>query len=114
MHIRRWNEAKLNTALAAELAEACEIHPFLSLMLTAQGVETPEQVLAYIMGTEEEIDSYAFPDMEAAVARIHRAVAQGDAGHPADDGIGEGFCAAGKQHKRHSLQVSAFYDTLNL
>lgn len=76
MHIRRWNEAKLNTALAAELAEACEIHPFLSLMLTAQGVETPEQVLAYIMGTEEEIDSYAFPDMEAAVARIHRAVAQ--------------------------------------
>ncbi len=76
MHIRRWNEAKLNTALAAELAEACEIHPFLSLMLTAQGIETPEQVFAYIMGTEEEIDPYAFPDMEAAVGRIRRAVAE--------------------------------------
>ena len=45
MQIRRWNEQKLDTTLAAELAEACEIHPFLSLMLTSRGLTTPEQIL---------------------------------------------------------------------
>ena len=49
MQIRRWNEAKPNTSLAAELAEACELHPVLSLMLTAQGMETPEQIFTYII-----------------------------------------------------------------
>lgn len=76
MQIRRWNEAKLNTALAAELAEACEIHPFLSLMLTAQGMETPEQIFTYIIGQEEELDPFSFADMEAAVERIRHALSQ--------------------------------------
>ena len=48
MQIRRWKESKPDTALAAELAEACEIHPFLALMLTAQGLNTPEQIFEYL------------------------------------------------------------------
>ena len=58
VHIRRWNEQKPNTELAAELAELCEIHPFLSLLLTARGMDTPEQVFSFLVGQEEEIDPF--------------------------------------------------------
>ena len=74
MQIRRWIEQKPNTALAAELAEACEIHPFLALMLTAMGMDTPEQVFSYIVGYEEEVDPFSFADMEKAVDRIRYAI----------------------------------------
>ena len=76
MQIRRWNEAKPDTALAAELAEACEIHPFLSLMLTARGLDTPEQIFSFIIGQEEEVDPFAFADMEQAVERLQRAISE--------------------------------------
>ena len=59
MQIRRWNEAKLDTNLAADLAEACEIHPFLSLLLTAQGYDTPESIFSFLVGSEEEVDRLA-------------------------------------------------------
>lgn len=78
MQIRRWDEAKPDTILAAELAEACEIHPFLSLMLTAQGLDTPEQIFQYITGYEDAVDPYSFADMEAAVERIRRAIDDGE------------------------------------
>ena len=74
MQIRHWNEQKPNTTLAAELAEACEIHPFLALMMTALGMDSPEQVFGYIVGYEEEVDPFSFADMEVAVDRIQRAI----------------------------------------
>ena len=74
VQIRRWNENKVNTELAAELAEACEIHPFLSLMLTSRGLDTPEQIFAFLVGQEEEIDPFSYIDMAAAVKRVQRAV----------------------------------------
>ena len=74
MQIRRWNENKPNTALAAELAEACEIHPFLSLMLTARGLETADEIFAFLIGNDEEIDPYSYLDMDVAVERVKRAV----------------------------------------
>ncbi len=74
MHIRRWNEQKPNTELAAELAEMCEIHPFLSLLLTARGIDTPEQVFSFLVGQEEEIDPFAYADMSAAVERVQSAI----------------------------------------
>lgn len=77
--MRRWRFAELDTELAAELAEECEIHPFLSLLLTTQGLRSPEDVFAYIIGTGEETDPYSFADMEKAAERIQQAV---DAGEP--------------------------------
>jgi len=74
VQIRRWNEKKPNTELAAELAELCEIHPFLSLLLTSRGLETPEQIFSFLVGQEEEVDPFAYADMDAAVARIQRAI----------------------------------------
>ena len=74
MLMRRWNEAKLDTDLAAELAVACEIPPFLALMLTARGFDTPEDMLGFLTGQEEEVDPFDFVDMDRAVARIRQAV----------------------------------------
>lgn len=74
MQIRRWNESKLDTSMAADLAEACEIHPFLSLLLTAYGYDTPEAVYSFLIGQEEEVDPFSFTDMEKAVERIRRAI----------------------------------------
>ena len=77
MQIRRWNEQKPDTNLAAELAEACEIHPFLALMLTARGLTTPEQIFEFIVGYEEEVDPFSFADMQAAVDIINNAIETG-------------------------------------
>lgn len=74
MQIRRWNEKKPNTELAAELAEACEIHPFLSLMLVSKGLDTPDQIFAFLVGQEEEVDPFAYIDMEIAAERVQRAM----------------------------------------
>lgn len=74
MQIKRWNENKPDTSLAAELAEACEIHPFLSLMLTSRGLTTPEQIFEYIVGYEEEVDPFSFADMQDAVDNINEAI----------------------------------------
>lgn len=74
MQIRRWNEAKLDTNLAADLAEACEIHPFLSLLLTAQGYDTPESIFSFLVGSEEEVDPFSFADMDVAVQRVQKAI----------------------------------------
>ena len=74
MQIRRWNEAKLDTNLAADLAEACEIRPFLSLLLTAQGYDTPESIFSFLVGSEEEVDPFSFADMDAAVQRVQKAI----------------------------------------
>ena len=77
MQIRRWNEQKPDIALAAELAEACEIHPFLSLMLTSRGLTTPEQIYEFIVGYEEEVDPFSFADMQKAVDAILNALENG-------------------------------------
>ena len=77
MQIRRWNEQKPDIDLAAELAEACEIHPFLSLMLTSRGLTTAEQIFEYIVGYEDEVDPFSFADMQKAVDEIKNAIEQG-------------------------------------
>ncbi len=74
MRIKRWKISPLDKNVAAELAEACELHPFLSLMLSAQGVASPEEAMAFLAGQEEEVDPFSFADMDAAVDRITRAL----------------------------------------
>ena len=78
MRIKRWEFSPLDTALAAELAEQCEIQPFLSLLLTTRGMTAPEDVYAYISGQEEEADPFAYADMEAAAQRIRLALVAGE------------------------------------
>lgn len=74
MFLKHWNYVKPNTDLASELAEICEINPILALLLTTRGITTPEEVLSFLAGQEEEADPFSFADMEAAVERISRAL----------------------------------------
>lgn len=76
MLIRRWNINQPDTALAAELSEACEINPFLSLLLTTRGLTAPEDFYAFLAGNEEEIDPLDYADMSRAAARVRRALEQ--------------------------------------
>ncbi len=74
MRIKRWRISPLDKDVAAELAASCELHPFLSLMLSARGISSPEEAMAFLTGTEEEVDPFSLMDMEKAVARIERAL----------------------------------------
>lgn len=74
MFLKRWHYIQPNTVLASELAETCEINPVLALLLTARGITTPEEVLSFLAGQEEEVDPFDFTDMELAVNRITRAL----------------------------------------
>ena len=74
MRIRRWNTIPLDTAAAAQLAEQCEIQPFLALLLTTCGITEPEDAFVFLAGQQEELDPYSYADMEAAVDRIRRAL----------------------------------------
>lgn len=76
MRIRRWDVDTPDTALAADLAEACEIHPFLSLLLTTRGLQSPEEILAFLVGQEEGADPFSYADMDKAVERIETALAE--------------------------------------
>ena len=76
MRIKQWEMAPLDKALAAEMAEVCELHPFLSLLLTAGGMTAPEEMMAFLVGQEEEADPLAFADMEKAVERIQTAISR--------------------------------------
>ncbi len=76
MFLRRWQYTQPDTALASELAEACEINPILALLLSTRGITTPEEVYAFLAGQEEEADPYDFADMAVAVKRIRRALEQ--------------------------------------
>ncbi len=74
MLMKRWNITQPDTALAASLSEACEINPFLSLLLTTQGMDTPEAIYSFIAGHEEEIDPLDFADMDKAARRVRQAL----------------------------------------
>ena len=74
MLLKRWKMAQTDKTAAAELAESCELHPFLALLLTSQGVTAPEEAMAFLTGSEEEADPFAFADMERAVDRIQQAL----------------------------------------
>ena len=71
---KQWRLSQPDKTLAAELAESCELHPFLSLLLTSRGIDSPEEALSFLTGSQEECDPYDFVDMDKAVERIRLAL----------------------------------------
>lgn len=71
---KQWNLLQPDKDLAAELASCCELHPFLALLLTAQGIDDPDEAMAFLLGTEEDMDPFSFADMDRAVERIRTAL----------------------------------------
>ncbi len=78
MSFKRWILPDLDKEGASLLAEECEIHPFLALLLHARGVRTPEDVQAFLWDDMEDSDPFSFPDMELAVARLQQAMDSGE------------------------------------
>ncbi len=74
MNVKRWIVSEPDGALAAELAQACEIHPFLALLLTTRGVADPEEAAAFLTDGELCDDPFAFADMDLAAERLQRAI----------------------------------------
>lgn len=78
MSFKRWILPPLDKDKAAALAEECEIHPFLALMLHLRGIDSAEEAVEYVVGNDLDDDPYAFADMDAAVERIQRALDSGE------------------------------------
>ena len=76
MGIKRWVLPPLDKETAAQLAEDCEINPFLALLLVTRGITDPESAADFLLGGEIADDPFGFADMDAAVERIGRALDQ--------------------------------------
>ena len=50
MSIKRWVVPDVDKQAAAQLAEDCEIHPFLALMLVARGVTDADSAADFLVG----------------------------------------------------------------
>ncbi len=74
MSIKRWVMPAPDKDTAAQLAEECEIHPFLALMLVTRGITDAQSAADFLIGTEISDDPFAFADMDVAVNRIQRAL----------------------------------------
>lgn len=78
MSMKKWEYATYDKELASELASSCGIDPFLALLLTERGLETPEDVEEFLHGNELTIDPFSFADMDVAVDRVQRAIDDGE------------------------------------
>lgn len=74
MSLKRWVVPDVDKHAAAQLAEDCEIHPFLALLLVSRGITDPADVAEFILGGEVGDDPFAFADIDFAVERIQRAL----------------------------------------
>lgn len=78
MSMKKWEFAPLDKERAAALTEECGIDPFLAILLSERGLETPEDVENFLYGNELTDDPFSFMDMDLAVDRIQRAIDNGD------------------------------------
>ncbi len=74
MSFKRWILPDIDKQLINELAEECNIEPFLALMAHSRGLNDPFAVDEFLSREIPDIDPYAIPDMEIAVSRINEAV----------------------------------------
>ncbi len=78
MGMKEWVLPPLDKDAAAELAEQCNIHPFLAVLLLTRGITDPETVEDFLYNRELRDDPFAFADMDLAVERIQRAMDNGE------------------------------------
>ncbi len=78
MGFKRWEISELNKQIASELAEECNIEPFLALMAYSRGYTDPFSVDEFLSRDIPDIDPFSFPDMEVAAERVNAAVQSGE------------------------------------
>ncbi len=77
MALRKWVLSQVDKDAAAQLAEACDLNPFLALLLVERGITEPEQALSFFAGDEMD-DPFSLIDMDIAVERIVTALDNGE------------------------------------
>jgi single-stranded-DNA-specific exonuclease len=76
---RRWIEAQVDAAGAARLASALGLHPLAAHVLAARGLADPADAQRFLAaGLADLPDPFSMKGMEAAVARLVRAVEGGE------------------------------------
>ncbi len=66
------------SAPPAYFAALRDLHPLVAQVLYARGFVDPEEARAFVSSTPAQVDPFAFADMDQAVARILRAIADGE------------------------------------
>ena len=69
-----WDDARCARVLAAQMKEAA----LLAGLLAARGMTQPEEALSFLAGEDALSDPFQMQDMDKAVARIRRALEQGE------------------------------------
>jgi single-stranded-DNA-specific exonuclease len=76
---RRWVEASVDGEGAGRLAAALGLHPLAARVLAARDLAEPERAEAFLAARLQDLpDPFAMKGMEAAVARVVRAVEAGE------------------------------------
>jgi single-stranded-DNA-specific exonuclease len=76
---RRWIEARADGEGAARLAGALDLHPLAARVLAARGHADPAAAEAFLAARLQDLpDPFAMKGMDAAVARLVRAVEEGE------------------------------------
>lgn len=78
MALKKWIIPEMDKAKANELAEECDVEPFLALMAYSRGYTEPFSLDMFLSREVPDLDPYMLLDMEPAVERINRAVGQGE------------------------------------
>lgn len=73
-----WQFSQVNKEAAKQLAETCDIDPFLALLLLVRGVDSPEKAEAFFSEEKPQVDPFSFKDMDLAAERIRLAVDRGE------------------------------------
>jgi single-stranded-DNA-specific exonuclease len=76
---KKWIEAKVDGDAAARLAEALKLHPIAARVLAARGLAEPADAERFLAAKLADLpDPFTMKGMDAAVARIVRALDQGE------------------------------------
>lgn len=78
MSKKLWQFSQVNKEAAKQLAEMCDIDPFLALLLLARGVDSPQKAEVFFSQEKPQVDPFAFRDMNLAAERIRLAVDRGE------------------------------------
>ena len=78
MGFKRWKISEINKQIAGNLAEECNIEPFLALIAYSRGYTDPFLMDEFLSRDVPDFDPYVFPDMEVAVKRVNDAVQNGE------------------------------------
>ena len=75
---KRWVVADGDRDLAREIAEECDVDSLVALILVARGLRDPFEVEEFLSEDQQLGDPMEMVDMDRAVERIRRAMAQGE------------------------------------